>query len=212
MTECTYDDTAFELFGARTPEAETQINRREPNDLTSHVLSKDTYNDVVTCDTGVTAEFGRGVSKTWNDFVNVQQSGTFNYDGAAHPGNFVDYSNVTFDLRTGKAVGQKDVFTKLPTALIERCKAWWSKDGDYGGAEIEADGSTFVLVPDGIQIFGTSYGHAMAVLTGRGPILTWGALLREGVLRADSPVKRAWEGKAPNGAADPNKDCEKDDG
>jgi hypothetical protein len=213
MKECTYDETAFELFGARTPEAETAINGRDANDVSPHVLSKDTYGDVTACESGVTAEFGRTVTKTWNDLVDVQQVGTFNYDGAAHPGNAVDYSHVTFDLRTGKAIGQKDVLAKIPTSLVESCKQWYAKAhaSEWDGIDIDADGSTFVLVPDGIQIFGTSYGHAAAVLTGRGPVLTWGALLRENALRADSPVKRAWEGKGPNGAADAKKDCEKDE-
>jgi hypothetical protein len=211
MKECTYDDAAFELFGVRTPEAEANINGRDATDVTARPLSQDTYGDVITCESGVTAQFERVVTKTWNDFTNVQQGGTFMYDGAAHPGNFVDYSHVTWDLRTGKPIGEKDVFTKIPESLIDRCRDWYPKEAGWEGAELELSGHTFVLVPHGIQVFGTSYGHAMGVLTGRGPVLTWGALLREGALRTDSPAKRAWQDAKRNGAPDPAIDCEKDD-
>lgn len=193
MTTCEYDQTTFELFGAGTPEAERALNEIDATSLRPRILSPDSYSDASVCETGLTASFGRSAEPIGGGLVNVGSVGTYLYDGAAHPGNAVDFSYATHYLATGKRVTEKDLFVKFPAALVRRCLDWYQTvDGGYElGAD--ADGHTFAIMPEGIHVFGTSYPHAAAVLTGRGPILTWSALRREGVLRPDSPARRAWE-------------------
>jgi len=50
------------------------------------------------------------------------------------------------------------------------------------------------LVPEGMVIGVWANAHATAAEEGQGPILPWGVLLREGLLRADSPMKSLWAG------------------
>jgi hypothetical protein len=59
-------------------------------------------------------------------------------------------------------------------------------------------------------VWSSAYPHVAGVLIGEGPVLTWGALLKSGALRADSPARSAWEGIAPAGPSDP--ECVDDKG
>ncbi len=200
MKECVYEQTVFELFGVKNPAAEARINQQDVRTLTPRIVSKDTYDDAKKCESGMTATFAVTVIATFRGFVTVESGGSTGYDGAAHPGNFVDYARTTWDLETGKPLVEKDLFVRFPKALVERCVQAYG-DAPKGNA-IMADGHTFDVSARGIHIYGADYPHAAAVLTGQGPTLTWSALLREGALRTDSPAQRLWAGLAPGKPGD----------
>lgn len=200
MKECVYEQAVFELFGLKNPAAEARINQQDVRALTSRIVSKDAYEDAKKCESGMTATFGVTVVATFRGFVTVETSGSTGYDGAAHPGNFVDYARTTWNLETGKPLGEKDLFARFPKALVERCVQAYG-DAPKGNA-IMADGHTFDVSARGIHIYGADYPHAASILTGQGPTLTWGALLREGALLRDSPAQRLWAGIAPAKAGD----------
>lgn len=203
---CEYEQKVFEIFGAGTPEGELALNQQDARTLRARVLSKEMYGQVETCDEGISAAFSAGVVATFHGFVTIESSGTYLAAGAAHPENSVDYARRTHDLATGRAVEEKDLFAVFPKALVERCVAAYVKLNDVDNFATQIDGHSFDLTPAGVHVFGTSYPHVAAALTGAGPILTWGALLRDHALRADSPVKRAWDGIAAAGAG--AADCE----
>jgi hypothetical protein len=194
---CEYEQKRFELFGAGTPEAELALNQQDARALKSRVLSKEVYGEVETCEEGIHASFSEGVVATFRGLVTLEAGGTFMASGAAHPANAVDYARRTVDLTTGRVVTEKDLFAAFPKALVERCVAAYVKTNDMADFAEHIDGHSFDLTPAGIHVFGTDYPHVAAALTGAGPTITWGALLRDHALRADSPVKRAWDGIAP---------------
>ena len=59
------------------------------------------------------------------------------------------------------------------------------------------DAESFDLTDTGVHFFGQDYPHVMAALDGQGPVIGYDVLLRDGYLRTDSPVKRAWSGITP---------------
>lgn len=198
---CEYDQTRFELFGAGTPEIEAVLNEQDARTLTPKVLSKEIYDQVDKCEEGIAASYSAGVVATFHGLVTIESSGTYMASGAAHPANAVDFSRVTYDLTTGRPVTEKDLFAALPKDLIARCAKAFAKASEVEEAEAQITGREFDVRANGVHFFGNGYPHVLAALTGAGPTVTWEALLREGALRADSPVKRAWEGKAKAGAA-----------
>ena len=60
-----------------------------------------------------------------------------------------------------------------------------------------ASAQEFDLTGQGVHFFGKDYPHVFAVFTGEGPTIAYDVLLRDGYLRSDSPVSRAWEGEVP---------------
>jgi hypothetical protein len=63
-------------------------------------------------------------------------------------------------------------------------------------------GPRWGLFDEGVGILASGYGHAMAALEGRGPIISWAALARTGILKKGSPVAHLWSSAkaAPDGA------------
>jgi hypothetical protein len=204
---CEYEQKTFELFGAGTPEAERALNQQDARTLKPRVLSKEVYGQVEVCDEGINASFSEGVVATFHGLATLEAGGTFMAAGAAHPANAVDYARRTVDLTTGRVVTEKDLFAAFPKAMVERCVAAYVKANDMEDFSSHIDGHSFDLTPVGIHVFGADYPHVAAALTGAGPTLTWGALLRDHALRADSPVKRAWDGIAPAAAGAGAADC-----
>ncbi len=204
---CEYAQKRFELFGAGTPEAEQALNQQDARTLKARVLSKDLYGQTETCEEGLSATFSEGIVAIFHGLATIEASGTFMVSGAAHPANAVDYARRTFDLTTGRAVEEKDLFAKFPKELVERCVAAYAKANDMDDFATQITGHSFDLTAAGLHVFGTDYPHVAAALTGAGPTITWGALLRDHALRADSPVKRAWDGVAPSSAPAGPGDC-----
>jgi hypothetical protein len=207
MKACSYDQETVELFGAGSPEAERALDRQGATDLVPPDLTEGEYDEVERCETGLDASYGERVIGAFRGLVTLERGGSAMLDGAAHPNNGQGWERVTYDLSTGKAVTEGDLYAKFPEALVKRCIA------AYGGEkelfQTYMDGHLFALGPEGVHVFGAGYPHFASALTGQGPILTWAALLREGALRADSPARRAWEGVAPAKRGDP--ECLTDD-
>lgn len=63
-------------------------------------------------------------------------------------------------------------------------------------------GPSWSVFDEGVAILTNGHGHATQALDGRGPILSWAALLRAGILKKRSSVARLWRGAsaAPAGA------------
>ncbi len=198
-TSCKYEQTTVELFGAGSPEAERALGHRDATDLDPWILSEEDYGAVRDCETPVDASAAESVSDIFRGLATWERGGASSYEGAAHPNNATGFDRVTYDLTTGRAVTEGDLFARFPEALVKRCVTGYGSDPEM----LQVDGHQFALMPQGVHVFGAGYPHALAALTGQGPILTWAALLHEGALRADSPVKRAWAGIAPAKPGDP---------
>ncbi len=118
-------------------------------------------------------------------------SASMNAVPSAHPSNYVGATVLDLDVATGDAVTAADVVTdeKRVVALAQTCS-----DGPMALAESEP---ALLFLPRGIRVVGTSYPHALAVATFQGPVVSYGALLRDGLLKAGSPIARVWANQKP---------------
>jgi hypothetical protein len=196
LKECRNTQELVEIFGAGTPEAEDRINK--------HVAAGSAPcapSEMEECETGGSCQYSEGVIGTFRGLVTIVRGGQSYIDGAAHPENFIGFDLTTFDLATGSRVTDSDLWVTVPEGLVKRCNAAFFGEPDGGDADeflvsMWPDGRRFDLNERGVHIFNVGFPHFAGAYTGQGPTLTWGALLREGALRADSPVKRAWQGIA----------------
>jgi hypothetical protein len=202
MKKCTYEQTTFELFGLSDPALERAATGQGVEARSEPILLPDEKAEAETCDTGLEVSVSREPGKVFRDFVTVSTSGYAMLDGAAHPANGMGFDVGTIDLRTGKRVRGSDVWAKDPSTrvaqfFVAKCLP---KDAQSFGDEFwpsHFDREHFDLEPEGVHIFGFGYPHALGNLLGAGPRIPYDVLLHEGYLRADSPVRRAWEGLTP---------------
>jgi hypothetical protein len=214
MTECSYRQSLFEIYGAGTPEAEMAINRQPIADPVGPIFGPDAYDAARGCETYVSAEYTNAVLGTFRGLLTVGGGGTSMYEGAPHPNNGDGFHRETYDLTTGKPVIAADLYARFPKALVDRCVGTHlsnlSMGDDAEGLRSYFDGeNSFHLTPKGVRVYGAGFPHVFGAFTGGGPTLTWAALLREGALRGDSPIKRAWEGVKP--AAPGDAECLEED-
>ncbi len=121
----------------------------------------------------------------------LELSGALNSTPSAHPSNFVGASVLDLDVTTGRPIAITDV-VKDPAALLKLASS--CSDADLG-RDLEDASPAYLFLPRGIRVVGTSYGHAIAALTFQGPEIAYAALLRDGLLKADSPIAREWAGE-----------------
>jgi hypothetical protein len=194
-----FKETKLELFGLPTLEAERAMGAEIDTKPGPWFFTNDFLSDE-----GGSGEFNEQVTRTDRELVNVSRGGSAYSTGAAHPSNGLGVDWVTYDLRTGEAVVTKDVFARDPTDLVVACA---SMGGDpFGGTDPDdakrtwsgaIHTSTFTLEAKGIEFYAVGFPHAWGNLTGSGPVLPYDVLLRDGYLKADSPVARAWAGVVP---------------
>jgi len=115
---------------------------------------------------------------------------------SAHPTNFAGATVLNLDVATGKAVTVTEVVTdeKRLVEMSRRCSD--------EAPDLAESGPSFLFLPRGIQVVGTSYPHAIAVVTFQGPVISYASLLRDGLLAAGSPIARVWAGQKPAAPGD----------
>lgn len=192
--DCSYKEERIELFGLRDPKVERIMNGQGLEVLFGPLLTqKGEMEQVERCERGYESTMGRVLVHSFRDFATVQESGSFYEQETPHPQNAVGFQRETWDLRTGRPLGQKDVLAKDPTAMLVACahKALAEDTiGPFNGWESLSE--NFDLTETGIHFFAVGFPHVND-MTGQGPTVSYGVLLRDGYLRKDSPAKRAWE-------------------
>jgi hypothetical protein len=173
MAECRYRQELVEIFGASTKEAEAAINKQGAADPTRNVLVEG-FGAGNECETGEEVEFTEEVTGAFRGFVTIRRGGTAYQDGAAHPNNAVGFELTTYDLATGNAVTDADLWGALPEALVKRCDA--ALFGEPDGSEdflvaMWPDGRLFNLTERGVHVYSVGYPHFASGMTGQGPTL-----------------------------------------
>jgi hypothetical protein len=200
ITSCSYSESRVELFGLRDAAVEQSINHQGLEPFVGARLELALAHSADKCGDGFgfEADAQQVLVDSFRELATLEQSGSID-GGGAHPGE-LSFSRGTIDLRTGHAVTKQDVFVRdaLPRviACAQRAEPF---DTTLDGDELKDhfDAAFFDLTENGVHFFGTDYPHVMAALDGQGPVIGYDVLLRDGYLRADSPVKRAWSGIAP---------------
>jgi hypothetical protein len=200
LKTCSYRESRLELFGLRDEGAERAVNAQGVEPILGAVLDVNVARAAQRCRDGFDAEVDQRLVDAYRELATIETSGWID-GGGAHPSD-VDFSRATLDLRTGRSVTAEQVFVPGhdPLGRVADCAAKAtpfevSMDADEWRTHLDA--SQFDLTPDGVHFFVTGFAHVMAALSGQGPVIGYDVLLRDGFLRAASPVKRAWRGVPP---------------
>ncbi len=197
---CSYSESHLELFGLRDAGVERTLNRQGIEPLLGPVLDPALARSVQTCTDPFAAERSERLVGAFRELATIEGSGWIDGDGM-HP-NELDLRRFTVDLRTGHHVLASDVLAagRDPLARVADCAAKATPfDASMDAQEWRdhLDRSQIDLTEDGVHFFVDDFPHVMAALSGQGPVIGYDVLLRDGYLRTDSPVKRAWRGVQP---------------
>lgn len=197
ITGCSYSESHLELFGLRDAGVERTLNRQGVEPLLGPVLDPALARSVQICTDPFAAERGERLVGAFRELATIEGSGSIDGDGM-HP-NELDLRRFTVDLRTGHHVMASDVLAagRDPLARVADCAAKATPfDASMDAEEWHdhLDRSQIDLAEDGVHFFVDNFPHVMAALSGQGPVIGYDVLLRDGYLRTDSPVKRAWRG------------------
>jgi hypothetical protein len=123
----------------------------------------------------------------------LEVSGALNSTPSAHPANAVGANVLNLDVATGRTIALAEVVKDEGRLL----KLAGSCSADDRGRDLENASPAYLLLRHGIRVVGTSYAHALAVMTFQGPEISYAALLRDGLLKPDSPIAREWANEKP---------------
>jgi hypothetical protein len=196
---CVVEESWFELFGLKDARIEQRLNR-QGLELGRPTMRPSETKDAKLCDTGFSFAFNESIQLLGSDLANITEAGSGDW-GGAHPSNAIDHRAYTVDLLTGERLRYDAIFRKDVTKLMLACFAFETGTNKGAGFGDSAESfrpyarrDQFALAHGGIHFYGANYPHVASIYTGEGPILSYAVLLRDGYLREDSPVKRAWEG------------------
>jgi len=206
LTRCSFRESRLELFGLRDESVERTVNRQGAEPVLGPVLDAPLARGVERCEEGSEAEVTQRLVGAFRELATIATQGWID-GGGAHPAD-LDFGRTTLDLRTGHPVTANDVFVPGldPIARVAACAAKatpFDAQMDADEWRSHLDVSQFDLAEDGVHFYGASFPHVMAVLAGEGPVIGYDVLLRDGFLRTDSPVKRAWRGVDAAGKSKP---------
>ncbi|MFO0640174.1 MAG: hypothetical protein U0183_13230 [Polyangiaceae bacterium] len=187
------------VHGSASPETDERINRALRNE--AWILDGEAF---ATCAVGHRVRASRGFEVVWNTkgIFAVRETESSQYEGSIHPWEPGKERWLAFDTRTGATLGAAEILDleadgkRAKVAhLLERCVKQHVRDvnGDDPAARtdmlsrVNLDNPALLALPTprGLRFGATGYAPPARVLEGQGPVLTWAALAREGVLRPD---------------------------
>lgn len=185
------------VHGSASPEIDERINRALRND--AWLLDGDVFQK---CVVGQRVRASRGFEVLWNTsgIFAVRETELSQYEGSIHPWEPGKERWLAFDTRTGAPVGTAEILDleadgkrAKVARLLEQCvrKHVHDVNGDDPTARadmlsrVNLDNPALLALPTprGLRFGATGYAPPARVLEGQGPVLTWAALAREGVLR-----------------------------
>lgn len=163
--------------------------------------------------------------------LSVVENGYMYFGPAAHGDFNAAAKAVSIDVPTGRALALSDVVTSSAALrpLVTSCMnlvgdyfqadPWWLEraiqgvPADKDGEPVETSSPkfnprsifepSFVVLPDGLAVLIRGQPTMSAFLELQGPVIRWGALLRDHVENPRSPVARLWAGEKPLAAGEP---------
>ncbi|HEX8794596.1 MAG TPA: hypothetical protein VF765_26805 [Polyangiaceae bacterium] len=200
IKSCSYSESRVELFGLRDATVEQAINRQGLEPFIGARLEIGLVRTAEkSCEGfGFEADAQQTLADSFRELATLEQSGSID-GGGAHPSE-LSFSRVTIDLRTGHPVTKQDVFVRDALPRVIQCALRaepFDTNLDEDDVKEHFDAAAFDLTETGVHFFGQDYPHVMAALDGQGPVIGYDVLVRDGYLRTDSPVKRAWSAVTP---------------
>lgn len=156
------------------------------------------------------------------------------YLGPAAHGEFnAAAAAISVDVPTGRKLALADIVSsgkamrpvvkscmKLVVETLDGGDEWWH-ERDIQGVPSDKDGEpveetskdfdpssihdpSFLVLPDGLAVLIRNQATVGAFLEMQGPVIQWGALVRAGILKANSPIARIWANAKPLAANEPS--------
>jgi hypothetical protein len=204
---CSYSEVALEFFGLRNPELEGKLNHEGLKPSLGPWLAPQRAQEARECAHVFQGEMNETILTTLPEMVAIERGGFGVEELVAHPLNGSEFEPITmrsYDVRTGAAITDGDVFAKDPIPLAIACAL--RVGGNVAGHDCTNCSAPsrddwqaafarrlFFLKPTGVAFFADGFPHVIGVFNGHGPTLAYAVLLRDGYLRSDSPIRRGWE-------------------
>lgn len=166
-----------------------------------------------------------------NGLLSILENGYVYLGPAAHGDFNAAAAAISIDIPSGRKLVLTDIVTsskalrpvvtscmKLVVEKLDGGDEWWHErsiqgvPSDKNGDPVEETSKDFVpssihepsflVLPDGLAVLIRGQNTVGAFLEMQGPVIQWGALLRAGVLKSNSPVARLWSNAKPLAAND----------
>ena len=175
---------------------------------------------------GIKALGWYAIEANQNGLLSVVMDGYLDIAPSVHGDSNAASRSVSIDVPSGKVLSLRDI-VKSPRALrpvVKSCMEltadaigggdawWWEREiqgvpSDKKGKEAEEGSPTFdpkslhdpaiLVLPDGLAVLIPPQTTAASGVSGQGPVIQWGALVRAGILNDKSVVARLWAGAQP---------------
>ncbi len=199
--QCKFERIQPAFFGGATGEIERRIAKTLREATTRDELLDPEYEREARACVG--EDFlmgfysGYRVKRLDGDLLVMEVDATIMY-AQRTPTYDIDAAVLNIDLHTGKLVTIDDVVSKADAllALADDCS---DVQAVQNANVLDAAGKlAYLFLDHGIKVVGLNYPTYLArVMTFGGPILSYGVLLREGLLKPQSPIARTWSGTTP---------------
>ncbi|MBL8741519.1 MAG: hypothetical protein JNK04_10510, partial [Myxococcales bacterium] len=184
-------------------------------------------------DVGIKALGYYAIAANENGLLSVSMDGYLDIAPSVHGDSNAATRVISIDIPTGKVLSLGDIVSSARALrpVVTSCMDmtgeligsggpwWWEREiqgvpTDKEGNEVAEGSPTFdpksyrepisLVLPDGLAVLIPAQSTAGSFLTGQGPVIRWGALVRAGILKPKSPVSRLWAGAKPLGPDEPS--------
>jgi hypothetical protein len=198
---CELDRRFPVVLGLATGEIEREIQRTVLTNIPESIRDEETVKRTRACKEDKQTGFGRVLSTTGGfhvDFLDthvlvLKTTGSSYATQSAHPALNHGAGLFNVDVKTGRLLRIQDAVVSVDRVLHY---ALTSCSNNAGGV-LEFNSPAFSLRADGIGVVGTGYAYVNAYLMFQGPVISYAALLREGLLKPDFAEAALWASTAP---------------
>ncbi|MEP7125338.1 MAG: hypothetical protein ABJE95_30685 [Byssovorax sp.] len=198
---CDLDRRFPVVLGLATGEIEREFERTVIKSTPESIRDEDTVTQTRRCKEDARAGIGRVLSTTGGfhvDFVDthvlvMKTFGSTYATQSAHPSLNHGAGLFNVDVQTGRLLRIQDAVVSVDRVLhyaLTSCS-------NGSGGSLEFNSPAFSLLADGVGIVGTGYAYVNAYLMFQGPVISYAALLREGLLKPDFAEAALWASIAP---------------
>lgn len=198
---CDLDRRFPVVLGLATGEIEREIEHTVFKNTPESIRDEETVKQTRKCKEDTQAGWGRVLSTTGGfhvDFLDahvlvMKTTGSTYATQSAHPALNHGAGLFNVDVKTGALLRIQDAVVSVDRVLhyaLTSCS-------NQAGGDLEFNSPAFSFLADGIGIVGTGYAYVNAYRMFQGPVISYAALLREGLLEPDFAEAALWASTAP---------------
>jgi hypothetical protein len=198
---CELDRRFPVVFGLASEAVEQEVERTLAGSYPESIRDEETVRQTRACKEDFQTGTGRVISTTGSFHVELLDAhvlvlttnGSSLPTLAAHPALNHGAGVLNLDLTTGHLLRIQDAVTSVDRVLHYALTSCSNQAGGW----LEFNSPAFLFLADGIGIIGIGYPYVDARLMFQGPVISYAALLREGLLKPGFAQAALWAGAAP---------------